>query len=470
MNGINDPTRRAFLQRTSAGLGAAALASLLNPRLFAKPRPGSGLHFAPKAKRVIYLFMAGGPSHVDLWDPKQRLAEMHGQPLPPSIRQNERLTLMTRNQTQHLCARSISSFAPCGQSGLVVGDLFPHLRKVADELCVIRSMYTEPINHDPAVTFLQTGSQEPGRPSMGSWLTWGLGNETDELPGFVVLLSGRTIQPLLSRYWHSGFLPGHHQGTQFRSQGDAVLYLSNPKGMSRESRGRIVNAVNALNRLKFDALRDPEIQARIDSFELAYRMQTSVPDLMDLSREPESTRRLYGIADEPQGKGSFARNCLLARRLLERGVRFVQLFHAGWDQHARLQEKLPIQCQQTDQATAALIQDLKTRGMLKDTLIIWGGEFGRTSYSQGKLGDGRDHHAGCFTVWLAGGGVKGGTTYGETDDFGYNVAADPVHVHDLQATILQLLGIDHEKLTFRFKGRDFRLTDVSGKVVDRILA
>jgi len=482
-NAWQDPlTRRDFLERSGSGLGVAALASLFGEPAAVAAEPGTsgggsgldgGLHLPARVKRVIYLFMAGGPSHMDLFDPKPKLQASHGQPLPPSVRAGERLTLMTRNQKEHLCAGTVAPFVRCGKSGMELSTLLPHTAKVADDLCVIRSMFTEPINHDPAVTFMQTGSQDAGRPSLGSWLSYGLGSENANLPNFVVLLSGHTIQPLLSRYWHSGFLPSRHQGVQFRSPGDPVLFLSNPEGYDHRSRGRVVDAVNTLNRQRYARVLDPEIQARIDSFELAYRMQTSVPELMDIAAEPTKVRELYGAGPTQDGKASFANNCLLARRLVERGVRFVQLYHAGWDQHNNLAGGLARQCEQTDRASSALIQDLKQRGMLDDTLIIWGGEFGRTSYSQGAVTSknyGRDHHNRCFTVWMAGGGVRGGLAHGATDDFAYRVAEDPVHTHDLQATILHLLGIDHERLVYRFKGRDFRLTDVHGQVVEAILS
>ena len=473
-------TRRRFLARTSGGLGVAALATLLAPQysdgaststaVSGTVRPG--LHFPARAKRIIYLFMAGGPSHVDLLDPKPVLNRSHGESLPDAVRGRERLTLMTRDQKQHLCAGATAGFVRRGRSGLEMSELLPHIGRVADSLCLIRSMHTEPVNHDPAVTFMQTGSPDAGRPSLGSWLSYGLGSENDDFPAFVVLLSGRPTQPLLSRYWHSGFLPSDHQGMQFRSQGDPVLYLSDPPGVDRLGRRNIVTAVNELNRLKLARTGDLEIQTRIESFELAYRMQSSVPELMDISREPQRVHEAYGVErDDPRG-ATFSRNCLLARRLVERGVRFVQLYHAGWDNHTNLRSDLRRQCAQTDQPVAALLEDLKQRGLLDDTLVVWGGEFGRTSYSQGDLGasSGRDHHAGCFSVWLAGAGVRQGVVYGATDDFGYNIAENPVHTHDLQATILHLLGIDHERLVYRHKGRDFRLTDVSGEVVQALLA
>ena len=476
----NDPfdaamTRRAFLTRTSAGLGSAALASLLAPASWATQMQsrGGGLdaipHFAPKAKRVIYLFMAGGPSHLDLFDPKPKLNEMHAQELPPSVRGKERLTLMTRHQEHHLIVGSPYKFARHGESGQEISELLPNIARIADDIAIIRSMHTEPINHDPAVTFMQTGSQVAGRPCMGSWLSYGLGTENTNLPAFVVLLSvGRIEQPVLSRYWHNGFLPSEHQGVQFQSQGDPVLFLTNPGGIDHESRGEMIKRINDLNRLHHGDVGDPEILARVRQFELAYRMQTSVPELMDIKNEPESMLKMYGA--EP-GKSSFANNCLLARRLAERGVRFIQLYHRGWDHHSHLQKHLPEQCRQTDQASAALIEDLKQRGMLDDPLVIWGGEFGRTSYCQGELNEhlGRDHHSDCFALWMAGAGIKPGVTLGKTDDFGYNIAEDPIHVNDFQATVLHQLGIDHERLTYKFQGRDFRLTDVAGKIIQPIL-
>ncbi len=465
-------TRRSFLTRTSAGLGSAALASMLTPSLLAAPSDGGAgfPHFAPKAKRVIYLFMSGGPSQIDLFDEKPKLAELHGQELPASVRGMQRVTLMTRNQGQFLVAGSQFKFQKHGESGQELCEMLPHIGKIADDIAIIRSMHTEPINHDPAVNFLQTGSGIAGRPTIGSWLSYGLGSENKNLPDFIVLLSGGGGQPVVSRYWSNGFLPSKFQGVQFRSQGDPVLYLSNPPGIDQSTRKSLIDGVNELNRLKHDSLADPEIQARINSYELAYRMQTSVPDLMDISKEPKSVQEQYGA--QP-GQSSFANNCLLARRLAERGVRFIQLYHRDWDHHSDLPNRMRQQCPQTDQASAALVQDLKDRGMLDDTLIIWGGEFGRTTYNQGPLKPGsygRDHHPRCYSIWLAGGGIKGGITIGKTDDFGYNIVEDGVHVHDLQATILHLMGLDHEKLTYRFQGRDFRLTDISGKIVQQILA
>ena len=466
-------TRRTFLARTSAGLGAAALSQLLGPRMTsASPAKSQGFlartHFPARAKRVIYLHMSGGPSQLETFDPKPQLREWNGKPLPDSIRRGQRLTTMTRTQATLNVMASEHEFGNFGQSGQLMNRLFKNVGSIADEMCIVRSLFTEPINHDPAVTFLQTGSPLAGRPSMGSWLSYGLGNESDNLPAFVVLLSGGGGQPVPSRYWHNGFLPSRHQGVKFQSAGDPVLFLSNPGGMSHANRGRTVDRISELNRLKFEQVGDPEIEARIDAFQLAYRMQTSVPELMDISREPEHVLESYGAE---AGKPSFAANCLLARRLAESGVRFIQLYDRGWDHHDGITGAIKDKIAGVDKASAALVQDLKSRGMLDDTLVIWGGEFGRTTYAQTRNKNfGRDHHPRCFSIWLAGGGIRPGVTYGGTDDFGYNVAHDPVHVHDLQASILHLLGIDHEALTFRFKGRDFRLTDVHGKVVRELLA
>lgn len=470
--------RRRFLLQTTGALGTAALAALLSPGMLKcagadSTRAGAlpGTHFVPRARRVIYLFMSGGPAQMDLFDHKPRLRELHGQELPKSVVGDQRLTTMTRGQSAFPVAGSRYRFTPCGSAGLELSELLPHTATIADRIAVVRSMHTEPINHDPAVMFLQTGSGLTGRPCLGSWLSYGLGSENKNLPEFVVLLSGpaKGGQPLLSKYWHSGFLPGRHQGVQFRGQGEPVMSLSDPPGTSREDRRRIVTAVNDLNRIKFDAVGDPEIDARINAFELAFQMQAAVPELADLSSEPKHILELYGA--EP-GRASFANNCLLARRLVERGVRFIQLYDKDWDHHQDLPKKLPVKCQDTDRASAALIKDLAQRGLLDDTLVVWGGEFGRTTYCQGGLTAdtyGRDHHPRCFTVWLAGGGIQPGIVIGKTDDFSYNIAEDPIHVHDLQATILHCLGIDHERLTYRFQGRDYRLTDVSGKVVPRIL-
>jgi hypothetical protein len=419
---------------------------------------------------VIYLFMSGGPSHIDLFDHKPKLRAQHGKELPASVRGQQRVTLMTRNQSQFPIAASAFNFVKHGQSGQELCELLPHIGTIAADIAIIRAMHTEPINHDPAVNFIQTGSAVAGRPTIGSWLSYGLGSENRNLPAFVVLLSGVLGQPVISRYWTNGFLPSKYQGVQFRSQGDPVLYLSNPPGIDRDDRKFLIEGVNELNQIRYDSLGDPEIEARINSFELAYRMQASVPELMDISREPKAVQERYGA--QP-GKTSFANNCLLARRLAERGVRFIQLYHRDWDHHGDLPNRMRMQCKETDQASAALVQDLKARGMLDETLIIWGGEFGRTTFCQGKMTGasyGRDHHPRCYSIWLAGGGIKGGVTVGKTDDFGYNVVEDGVHVHDFQATLLHLLGIDHERLTYRFQGRDFRLTDISGKVVRRLLA
>ncbi len=470
--------RRHFLTRTSAGLGVAALSQLLNaqdapPRLSPESHPGTATrtHFIPRAKRVIYLFMSGGPSHVDLFDPKPRLKSMHGQEMPESVRASRRVTTMTRTQSSFPCAGSPYKFQPHGAAGIELSEILPHHSRIADHLCVVRSMWSETINHDPAVTLMQTGSGNAGRPCMGSWLSYGLGSENQNLPTFIVLLSGVTFgQPVLSRYWHSGFLPSQHQGVQFRSTGDPVLFLSNPPGVNQDDRGKVIRTVNQFNQMRLKEIGDPEIEARIQAFELAYRMQTSVPDLIDLSTETQETLDLYGV--QP-GQTSFAANCLLARRLVERGVPFVQLFHKDWDHHQNLPDKLPLLCKETDKGSAALVLDLHRRGLLDDTLVIWGGEFGRTSYCQGKLTAtdlGRDHHPHCFSLWMAGGGIRSGMTYGTTDEFGYTVADKPVHVHDFQATVLHCLGIDHTRLTFRFQGRNFRLTDVQGEVLRDLLS
>ena len=480
MNGFTDlerlaATRRQFFGRAATGIGAAALGALLGKDLQAagsEPRGLAGLpHHPPTAKRVIYLFMSGGPSQMETFDYKPALKGYRGQDLPESIRKGQRLTGMTSTQTRFPVVESQFAFAQHGQSGAWVSELLPHTAKVVDELCIIKSMQTEAINHDPAVTFFQTGSQIAGRPSMGSWATYGLGSECEDLPGFVVLISrGTGGQPLYDRLWGSGFLPTRYQGVKFRSVGDPVLYLSNPPGIDAQQRRRYLDALNAINRMALDDSGEPEIATRISQYEMAFRMQTSVPDLTDLSDEPEETFRLYG--EDARTPGTFAANCLLARRLAERDVRFIQLYHRGWDQHNSLPSGIKTQCEATDQAGAALVMDLKRRGLLDDTLVIWGGEFGRTVYCQGRLTDddyGRDHHPRCFSVWMAGGGVRPGMQLGETDDYSYNVVTDPVHVHDLQATILHTLGVDHTKLTYKFQGRAFRLTDVHGDVVKSVL-
>jgi Protein of unknown function (DUF1501) len=471
-------TRRTFLTKSTTCLGGAALASLLNGNLFAEnPDPElksygalPQLHFAPKAKRVIYLFQSGAPSHLDLFDPKPELTKRTGEELPPSVRKGQRITGMTSGQSQLLLVGPSHKFVRYGAAGVEMSELLPHTGGIADDLALIRGMYTEPINHDPAVTFLLTGNQQPGRPTVGAWAAYGLGSVNKNLPEYVALLSGGGGQPLLSRYWGNGFLPGRYQGVQFRSAGDPVLYVNNPPGVDTETRRDLLDGIQDLNKLELGAVGDPEIATRINAYEMAYRMQTSVPDLMDISREPESVLQMYGA--EP-GKASFANNCLLARRLAERDVRFVQLYHRDWDHHGNLPAEIKRQCDATDRASAALVMDLKQRGLLDSTLVIWGGEFGRTAYSQGKISPGnfgRDHHPRCFSLWMAGGGVKGGQVIGATDDFGYNIVEDGVHVHDFQATILHLMGVDHTKLTYRYQGRDFRLTDVHGKVVEKLLA
>ena len=474
-------TRRHFFGLSSAGVGTAALATLLNEDLCAsgsEQASHAGLpglpHFAPKAKRIIYLFQSGAPSQMELFDYKPRLEEMAATELPSSIRMGQRLTGMTAKQSSFPVVPSLFKFAQHGDSGAWVSELLPYTAKVADQLCFIKSMHTEAINHDPAITFFQTGFQLAGRPSIGSWLSYGLGSENKSLPAFVVMISQGTGkpggQPLYDRLWGSGFLPSQHQGVKFRSVGDPVLYLSNTPGFNERGRRRFLDDLAKLNQLKMQEFADPEISTRIAQYETAYRMQTSVPELTDLSKEPDHIFELYG--PDSRKPGTFAANCLLARRLAERDVRFIQLFHRGWDQHDKLPKQLPGQCRDTDQPSAALIQDLKQRGLLEDTLVVWGGEFGRTVYCQGKLTKddyGRDHHPRCFTIWMAGGGVKPGMSYGETDDYCYNITRDPVQVHDLNATILHCLGIDHTRLTFKYQGRHFRLTDVHGNAVKRIL-
>lgn len=473
--------RRAFLQGNVLGLGGLALTSLLADGAKAAEHPVAtgGLagvpHFPPKAKRVIYLFQSGAPSQLDLFDPKPGLAERRGTELPDSIRRGQRLTGMTATQSSFPVAPSKYQFAQHGKSGAWLSELLPHTAKVADDLCFIKTLHTEAINHDPAVTFFQTGAQLAGRPSIGAWLSYGLGSENSNLPAFVAMVSkgsgNPNDQPLYDRLWGSGFLPTKYQGIKFRSVGEPVLYLSNPEGFDATARRRFLDDLNQLNQLQLAEYGDPEIATRIAQYEMAFRMQTSVPELTDLSQEPAQVFEMYG--PDARIPGTFAYNCLLARRLAERGVRFVQLFHRGWDQHLALPKQITGQCQDTDQPSAALVQDLKQRGLLDDTLVVWGGEFGRTVYCQGKLTAddyGRDHHPRCFTVWLAGGGIKPGISYGETDDYSYNIVKDPVHVHDLHATLLHCLGIDHERLTFKYQGRYHRLTDVHGKVVQPLLA
>ncbi|MFN8289388.1 MAG: DUF1501 domain-containing protein [Chitinophagaceae bacterium] len=467
--------RRKFLSRLSLGIGSVALGSLLIKDLFsstAEETVMTGLpHFAPKAKRIIYLFQNGAPSQLDLFDYKPKLQEMFGQDLPASVRMGQRLTGMTANQAKFPLAGSLFHFKQYGQAGGWFSELLPHTASIADDLCVIRTLYTEAINHDPALTFFQTGAQVGNRPSMGAWLSYGLGSENKNLPAFCVLLSkGKgNGQGVYSKLWTNGFLDSVHQGVQFSSGENPVLYLNNPEGMSPADRREMLDKISELNQESYKHFGDPEIATRIRQYELAYRMQTAVPEITDMSKEPESIIKLYG--PDCLVPGTYAANCLLARKLSENGVRFVQLYHQGWDGHNNLPEEIRGQCKDVDQASAALIKDLKQRGLLDETLVIWGGEFGRTNYCQGTLTKenyGRDHHPRCFTVWMAGGGVKTGV-YGDTDEFGYNIANNPVHVHDFHATILSLMGLDHEKLTFKHLGRRYRLTDVSGKVINGLI-
>jgi hypothetical protein len=465
-------SRRQFLQRFGMGLGGIALADLLG----AEARAAGALsapHHRPRAKRVIYLFQSGGPSQLETFDYKPLLNEMQGKPLPDSVRQGQRLTGMSAHQAILPLAGSLFPFRRHGQCGAWVSDLLPHTAKVVDELAIIRSMYTEAINHDPAITFFQTGQQIAGRPSIGAWVSYGLGSDNANLPSFVVLITrGKGDQPLYARLWGSGFLPSRYQGVQFRAGRDPVLYLSNPPGIDAAGRRNLLDRLRELHELEVEATGDAEVNARIGQYEMAFRMQTSVPEVTDVSGEPDAVFELYG--PDARKPGTFAANCLLARRLAERGVKFIQLYHQGWDQHGNLPAGIRTQCRETDQPSAALIKDLKQRGLLDDTLVIWGGEFGRTNYSQGRLtadNYGRDHHPRCFSMWLAGGGIKGGTVYGETCPFGYNVARDGVHVRDFHATLLHLLGIDHERLAVKFQGLDVRLTGVEpARVVKAILA
>ncbi|HVV71637.1 MAG TPA: DUF1501 domain-containing protein [Verrucomicrobiae bacterium] len=461
------------------GLGGIALAHLFgldravaDTALASHGGVLSAPHFPPKAKRIIYLFMAGGPSQLETFDFKPLLNQRNGEDLPESVRMGQRLTGMSGNQAILPLAGSIFKFNQYGKSGAWVSELLPHTSKVVDDLCIVRSMYTEAINHDPAITFMQTGSQLSGRPSIGAWLSYGLGTDNENLPSFVVLITpGKVDQPLYSRLWGSGFLPSEYQGVQFRSGREPVLYLDNPAGISGESRRLMLQRLREIDEFQRQQSGDPALDARIKQYEMAFRLQTSVPEVVDNSKEPESVFELYG--PDAKKPGTFASNCLLARRLAERGVKFIQLYHQGWDQHGNLPAGIKDQCRETDQAAAALVTDLKRRGLLDDTLVVWGGEFGRTNYSQGKLTStdyGRDHHPRCFTTWMAGGGVKPGLVYGQTCEFGYNIVKDPVHVHDFHATMLRLLGIDHERLTFKYQGRRFRLTDVSGRIVQDILS
>ena len=468
-------SRRHFFGRSALGIGTAALATLLGDRATANPLPTLP-HFAPKAKRVIYLFQNGGPSHVDLFDHKPQLTKMKGVQIPDSVAAGKRFSTMTGGQTLRPCLPEVTKFARHGASGATVSSFMPHTAKIADELCFVKSMHTEQVNHAPAICFFLTGGEMPGRPSMGAWLTYGLGSETADLPGFVVMTSrdkeASCGQIFYDFYWGSGFLPSRFQGVKFRGSGDPVLYLSNPDGISRDSRRATLDDLAKMNELTLQEFGDPEIATRIAQYEMAYRMQMSVPELTDFRKEPKAVLESYG--PDVHRQGSFAYNCLMARRLAERGVRFVQLLHAGWDQHRNLNTQLKVQATDTDAPSAALVQDLKRLGLLDDTLVIWGGEFGRTPFLQGKIEEtkswGRDHHPYGFTLWMAGGGVKKGITHGATDEFGFAAVKDPVHVHDFQATVLHLLGIDHTRLTFKFQGRDFRLTDVHGHVVKELLA
>lgn len=483
----NQWDRRRFLTKTSLGLGAVAVGSLFGKSIGESSPASVGIsasnieqdilralpHFVPKAKRVLYLFMSGGPSQLETFDYKPKLYDMYGQSLPDSVRQGQRLTGMSANQATLPVVPSVFKFNQHGKSQTWVSELLPHTAEVIDDLCVIKTIHSEAINHDPALTFFQTGNQLPGRPSIGSWVSYGLGSDNNNLPSFIVLVSkdASKDQPLYARLWGNGFLPSKYQGVQFRSGKDPVLFLNNPEGYEGGDRKEMLEYLKNLNELQNSTYGDPEVEARIAQYEMAFKMQTSVPEVMDLSKEPDEVFDMYGPGS--RDSGTYAANCILARKLLEKDVKFVQLYHQGWDQHGNLPGGIAGQCKATDQATAALIKDLKRRGMLDDTLVIWGGEFGRTVYSQGKIDKenyGRDHHPRCFSMWMAGAGVKGGFSYGETDDFSYNIIKDPVHVHDFQATVMHLLGIDHERFTYRFQGRRFRLTDVEGKVVKGILS
>ncbi|MFK7850250.1 MAG: DUF1501 domain-containing protein [Akkermansiaceae bacterium] len=472
---LNSFSRRSFLGLTGLGVGAIAARSLLAADLKIPTAPAKTLgnpHFAPKAKRVIYLFQSGGPSHIDLFDYKPELEKFHGKELPDSVRQGQRLTGMTSGQKSFPLCKGLKNFSQHGESGQWISEYLPYTSKIADKMAVIRSMHTEAINHDPGITFINTGSQFPGLPSMGSWVSYGLGSMNENLPSYVVLTSQGTGkdpgQPIFSRLWGSGFLPSSHQGVQFRSGKDPVLFLNDPAGVSRSDRRAMLDNLAEFNRMRHEEIGDPEIQTRISQYEMAFRMQASAPELADLSDEPDSVFELYG--EDARRPGTYAYNCLLARRMAERGVRFTQLFHRGWDQHLSLPTHLAAQCKDTDQASAALVIDLERRGLLEDTLVIWGGEFGRTVYSQGKLGSGRDHHGRCFTTWVAGGGIKPGISYGATDDYSYNVVENPVHIRDLNATVLHCLGMNHDRFTFRFQGLNHKPTGVQpAKVVDGIL-
>lgn len=468
--------RRKFLNIGARGMGAMGLASLAQPGMLNAAGPGAmgEPHFKPKAKRVIYLFFSGGPSHIDMYDYKPAMRKIHGIELPDSIRNGQRITGMTSGQKSFPCVAPMFEFKQHGQSGGYFSEILPNVASIADEISLIRSVNTEAINHDPAITYINTGTQQLGHPSMGAWLNYGLGSPSDNLPGYIVMISkGRGgSQALYSRLWGSGFLPSKHQGVKFRSSGEPVLYLNNPPGITSGSRRAILDSINAINRAKFEETQDSEIQTRIAQYEMAFRMQASVPELTDLKTEPDHVFEQYG--KDAKSPGKFAYNCILARRMLERGVPFVQLFHRGWDQHGNCPRDVRRQCEDVDQPAAALVRDLKQRGMLEDTIVICGGEFGRTIYSQGSLtkdNHGRDHHGRCFTMWMAGGGIRKGHVHGETDDFSYNIVRDPVHINDLNATVLQCLGIDHERFTFRYQGLDQRLTGVQGaRVVNEILA
>ncbi|MCB8932679.1 MAG: DUF1501 domain-containing protein [Chthonomonadaceae bacterium] len=477
-------SRRQFFSAGAKGLGAVALTSLLARDGLGALLPGThgtqGLpgvpHFTPKAKRVIVLWQGGAPSQVDLFDYKPGLEAHRLEELPASLREGKRLSTMTSGQGKYPVLPAIKPFHQHGESGMWLSDLLPHTGSIADEICLVRSMHTDAVNHAPGVTFFLTGSQIPGRPSMGAWAVYGLGSMTDELPSFVVMTSSdekKTCGQLFyDYYWGSGFIPSKYQGVRFRPEGDPVLYLSNPPGMTPELRRGVLDDIAELDRKRLQDYGDPEIETRITQYELAFKMQTSVPELTDISKEPKEVLAMYG--PDVEKKGTYAHNCLLARRLIERGVRFVQLMHSGWDQHLNLDTQLALQCRDTDQPSAALVKDLKQRGLLDDTIVLWCGEFGRTVFVQGDIqkpnGHGRDHFGSCYSLWVAGGGFKGGHVYGETDDFSYNVVKDPVGVHDMQATLLHQLGIDHERLTYNYQGRNFRLTDVAGQVVPGLLA
>ncbi len=468
--------RRTFLSQASLGLGSVALAGLMQPKLFAAPAAAfrgivQPLHAPPRAKRVIFLCMAGGPSQFETFDEKPALAKMHGQPMPESYTRGQPIAQLQGKEL--LCLGPLATFRRYGESGQNISDLLPHTAKIADDICIIRSLQTEQINHDPAQTFMNSGTSISGRPSMGSWITYGLGSENEDLPGFVVMKSladSRSPQPISSRQWHSGFLPSKFQGVPLQSHGDPVHYVGNPPGVDARRQRDVVETINELNRHRNAADMNPDVTARIAQYELAFRMQASVPGLVDIADEPQHVLDAYGVKG---ADGSFAYNCLLARRMAERGVRFIQLYHRGWDHHDRINQYVREACKSSDQASMALVADLKQRGLLDDTLVVWGGEFGRTPMAQNDVNSdavGRDHHIRGFTMWLAGGGIKPGAAYGTTDELGYYAAENPVHIHDLHATMLRLLGVDHERLTYRYQGRDFRLTDVSGRVVNEILA